>query len=253
MDALYKVVRRIRRNLGYPVLDDLSSFEVELAGVPDSEKSLTDVHRLVYSNDGPPIHKWRHYLSVYEHHLSRFRDTPVRVLELGVLEGGSLHLWRRYFGPKATIYGVDKNPFCARLDGNDGSVRIGSQADAAFLAQVVAEMGGIDVVIDDGSHKNAHQRASFDLLFPKLDPRGVYVCEDLHTSYWRGSFSGGYRRRSSFIEAMKDLVDDIHADFHRRGVRRAIDASRSISGIHFYNSVVVVEKTPQERPSSFRA
>jgi hypothetical protein len=51
-------------------------------------------------------------------------------------------------------------------------------------------MGGIDVVIDDGSHVAEHQKISFDVLFPLVSDDGLYLCEDLHTSYWK-EFQGG--------------------------------------------------------------
>ena len=128
-------------------------------------------------------------------------------------------------------------------DGEAGEVRIGSQADPAFLNSVVAEMGGIDVVIDDGSHMASHQRASFDFLFPRLSSNGVYICEDTHTAYWRRC-EGGYRRPGSFIERSKALIDDLHEEFHDR--RPSLEgAHKTISGVHFYNSMVVIDKEPQ--------
>jgi hypothetical protein len=110
-------------------------------------------------------------------------------------------------------------------------------------------MGGLDVVIDDGSHVCSHQEISFNNLFPKMSPEGVYICEDMHTNYWHGWQEGGYRRHSTFIEKTKRIVDDMHADFHNRGEREVAKASRTVLGVHYYNSMVVIEKSPQERPS----
>jgi hypothetical protein len=165
----------------------------------------------------------------------------------GSAGGSNLLAWRNYFGNDAVIFGIDVNPACAGLDGGCAKVRIGSQTDRAFLQSVVCEMGGLDVVIDDGSHIASHQRTSFDTLFPLIDQSGVYFCEDTHSAYWRGSYEGGYRRRTSFIELCKDIVDDLHADFHGRAGRLP-DAHRTISGVHFYNSIIVIEKHPQSRP-----
>jgi hypothetical protein len=206
------------------------------------------MHRLFFENDGPLVHKWVHYLSIYDRHLSRFREMPVRLLEIGIFRGGSMCLWRRYFGNAAVIFGIDIDPQCAEFNGKYGKVRIGSQANPEFLRNVVTEMGGVDIIIDDGSHNSLHQKVSFETLFPLLDANGVYICEDLHTSYWRGHHLGGYRRRSSFIETMKNVIDDLHADFHRRS-SYVEGASRMIDGLHFYNSMIVVEKRPQHRPA----
>jgi hypothetical protein len=214
--------------------------------IGEQERHSSALHRAFYENDGPLVHKWRHYLSIYDRHLSAFCNTPVRFLEIGVSDGGSLRMWRQYFGSKAVIFGIDIDPRCAFLDGQDGSVRIGSQDDAAFLQSVVAEMAGIDIVIDDGSHFPEHQWASFQTLFPLLNETGVYICEDLHTAYWP-AFGGGCRVPATFIERTKMIIDDIHADFHDHP-STVPDANRLINGLFFYNSMVVIEKKPQLRP-----
>ena len=157
-------------------------------------------------------------------------------------------MWHDYLGREATIFGIDINPDCAQHNGGFAQVRIGSQSDPDFLRGVVAEMGGLDVVIDDGSHVASHQRASFHALFPLLDDRGAYICEDTHTAYWRGWAEGGYRRSLTFMEFAKSVVDDMHADFHTRP-QSVTGAHRSIGGVHFYNSMIVIEKEPQHAPS----
>src|SRR5262245_45620815 len=219
-----------------------------LSDVPSEERSRTAMHRAFYENIGGVVHKWRHYLDIYDRHLSRYCGKPVKILEIGVSKGGSMAMWRRYFGQDAKIFGIDINPECAHLGGTNAEVRIGSQADPAFLRSVIVEMGGVDVVIDDGSHIASHQRVSFEILFPLLDANGVYICEDTHTAYWR-DFEGGYRRKSNFLEIVKKIVDDIHGDFHDHALS-VKDANRIIKGIHFYNSMVVIEKVPQTRPTN---
>ena len=126
----------------------------------------SDIAELFWSNSGTIVHKWHHYLPIYDRYFSRFRGTPVRMLEIGVSKGGSLKLWRDYFGVKATIFGIDIDPACAVYDGQHASVRIGSQDDSGFLRSVIAEMGGVDLILDDGSHMGRHIRASLDVLFP---------------------------------------------------------------------------------------
>src|ERR1035441_4302581 len=162
--------------------------------------------RLFFSHEGRPVGKWVHYLPIYDRHFSVFRGTPVKLLEIGVLDGGSLQLWRKFFGADATIFGIDIDQRTKAFDDSDGRVRIGSQADTKFLRSVIDEMGGIDIVIDDGSHVASHQRTSFKFLYPLLNVGGVYLVEDLHTSYWRGYFEGGIRRKGTFIEEMKSLI-----------------------------------------------
>jgi hypothetical protein len=157
-------------------------------------------------------------------------------------------MWRNYFGPDAVIFGIDIDESCRQYDGLAGQVRIGSQADSDFLRSVVSEMGGLDVVIDDGSHVAGHQRASFETLFPLLDGNGVYICEDTMTAYQRGYYEGGLGRKNTFIEVSKQVVDDINSDFHR-GTPSLPEANRLIDGVHFYQGMIVIEKRPQPRPS----
>ena len=130
------------------------------------------MERIFYGHTGRQAFKWRHYLEAYDRHLSRFRDTRVRLLEIGVQKGGSLQIWRKYFGPHAVIFGIDIDESCRALDGAGAAVRIGSQDDVAFLNGVVEEMGGLDVVIDDGGHVAEQQHASFATLFPLMSERG---------------------------------------------------------------------------------
>ena len=136
--------------------------------------------------DGAPqlVHKWHHYLPIYDRYFNPWRSKPVRFLELGVSKGGSLSMWRRYFGKDAIIFGIDIDEDCRTYDGIDGQVRIGSQADPDFLASVVEEMGGGDIVLDDGSHVMEHIKASLPALLPKVSEGGIYMIEDLHSAYW---------------------------------------------------------------------
>jgi hypothetical protein len=207
---------------------------------------MSDIERIFWSNDGPVVHKWLHYLPIYDRYLTKYRGTDVKMLEIGVYKGGSLHLWREYLGPKATIYGIDINPDCAALNGIDGQVRIGSQADAAFLAGVVREMGGVDIVLDDGSHIGRHIRASLDALFPLLAKDGLYMIEDVHTAYSRrhdGRFS-----RHNFMRLVGRMMDDMHHWYHAGGQRIAATADHLL-GLHVYDSLVVLEKGDKAPPA----
>ena len=115
-----------------------------------------------------------------------------------------------------------------------------------ILGQVLEWLGGIDVIIDDRSHVVRHQMASFDYLFPRLSDGGIYICEDLCTNCWR-DFEGGYRKTTTFIERMKRAVDDMHEWHHRLGSKDATLARR-LFAIHFYDSMVVLEKRSIKRP-----
>ena len=192
------------------------------------------------TNDKRLIHKWKHYFPVYERHFERFRDTDVVMFEIGCGEGGSLQMWKRYFGPHARIVGIDINPRAAQFAEDQVEVRIGDQADANFLNRLVEEFGTPDIVLDDGSHVMSHIEASFAALYGKLSKSGVYLVEDLHTAYW-DEFEGGVRRKGSFIEHCKELIDELNAD-HARGALAPTEFTRSTLSMHFYDSMVVFEK-----------
>ncbi len=247
-----RLVRGITRRADYRdtggVTDrDIATFAVPADEVPERLRSATnDMERAFYDNSGRDVHKWTHYLSIYGRHFEPFRGKPVRMLEIGVFRGGSMDLWRRYFGDQLLIVGIDLDPACADLDSPLTPVRIGSQSDPEFLASVVAEFGPFDIVLDDGSHVGDHQRASFSALFDHVRDGGLYIIEDLHTSYWRHPFAGGYRLPGTGIEFVKDVIDEIHGWYH--DTPGALGVQSSVTGVHVYDSIVVFEKGVKTPP-----
>ena len=205
-----------------------------------------DLLSIFAGNYGPVVHKWHHYLPLYDRYFGPWRGRPLRFLEIGVSKGGSLQMWRRYFGDAATVFGIDIDPACAQFDGQAGRVRIGSQADAAFLRDVVAEMGGVDVVLDDGSHRMEHITASLQALFPLLSDGGLYMIEDLHTAYWRG-YGGGLRARSNFFVEIAGMIDDMHHWYHGEAPANP-ERAAWLPGIHVHDSIVVLEKAKVHAP-----
>lgn len=162
-------------------------------------------------------------------------------------------MWRDFFGHQAVIFGIDIDPASANISGKNLHVRIGSQADKSFLHSVVQEMGGVDIVLDDGSHRASDQRATFDALFPLVSSGGMYVIEDVHTSYlW--SWGGGLRRPGTIVQVAKAMVDGLHKWYFRAPVgARAKMATTQIRCIQFYDSVIAIEKWHIDRPKALRA
>ena len=195
---------------------------------------------MFYENPGKDIFKWNHYFPIYERHFERFVNRPVTVLEIGCLHGGSLQLWKRYFGPHATIIGVDIEPACLSHVEDQINIRIGSQNDREFLKSVVEEFGIIDIVIDDGSHISEDQIISFNTLFDHVSENGIYALEDLHTNYWEET-GGGVRKAGTFIETAKHLIDELNA-YHTRGALDVTRFTNTAASMHFYDSMVIIEK-----------
>jgi cephalosporin hydroxylase len=222
---------------------------------PANIQSSSEFEKLFYEHNGRLIHKWHHYLWAYDEMLEPYKaGSPaggaLKFLEIGVSEGGSLELWRKYFGPDARIFGIDINPKCASLDRPELPVRIGSQGSPEFLNRVVAEMGGVDVVLDDGSHLGRHQLVSFSALFPLLPDGGLYIVEDTHTSYWK-EWEGAFRRPDTMVETGKSLVDDIHGWYHSGKPIVYGRAKEEIGSITFYDSIVAIKKRKRGIPRHF--
>ncbi len=206
--------------------------------------SSGDLHRFFLSNGQEVLHKWFHYFDIYEHHFARFRDRPIRMLEIGVFGGGSLKMWQDYFHPESTLVGIDINRACKAYEGGNINIAIGSQDDEAFLRKLVRKFGPFDIILDDGSHQNRHILTSFEVLYPELCATGVYLIEDTHSSYLE-NFDGGLRREGTAVEAFKTKIDELNAHFCAE--LPVNDFTRTTQSICFYDSVIVIEKRPQGR------
>lgn len=227
------------------------------------EATDTPVNELfsIFSGD-TNVHKWHHYFDIYTRHFESYRDRPIRMLEIGVYRGGSLRMWKQYFHPDSVIVGIDIDSSCQAHEIADENVfvRIGSQADPNFLAQVNGEFGPFDIILDDGSHKTHHQIISFGALFrPALKDGGCYMVEDMHTNYWIKHVDSP----ETFIDLSKQMVDMLHEPYFDRGEtnfrHEHADAikrvelsylSANLGSIAFYDSIVVFDKKARSLPKS---
>ena len=126
--------------------------------------------------------KWPHYFAVYEELFSKFREREgVVVVEIGSRDGGSLLMWRDYFGADSNVHSIDINPEAKRFADGRTKVFIGSQNNVTFLEQVLLEIGPVDIVIDDASHVPGDQLISFEVLSKAMKPDAIYLIEDV---YW---------------------------------------------------------------------
>jgi hypothetical protein len=200
-------------------------------------------------NTGNSIQKWAHYFDIYDRYFSRYRGADVNVIEFGVAHGGSLQMWKHYFGPNAKIYGVDINPHCKKLEEDQIEIFIGNQADRQFLETIAGAVPRIDILIDDGGHKMDQQINTFEVLFPHIDKNGIYLCEDIHTSYRRKCGGGYKKKRGSFVEYSKNFIDFINAWHTQQPKKLSVsDFTMSVYALHYYSSVIVIEKRPMEMP-----
>jgi len=192
--------------------------------------------------EGPGIWKWLHYFDIYDRHFHRFRNREVSILEVGIYSGGSLEMWKDYFGPRCRIYGVDIEPACRAYEREGVKVYIGNQSDRNFWAGFKREVPSLDIVIDDGSHFPEHQIATFEELLPHLKPGGVYLCEDI--SGVLNSFASYVYGFAHNLNACAETQYDA-SNNERTEVRRATALQSAVSSIHFYPYVTVVERTTE--------
>lgn len=204
-----------------------------------------DLHRYFLNNATKRCFKWIHYFEIYERHFDRFRGTSPTVLEIGVRGGGSVEMWSDYFGPGARIVGLDIDPDCKEHQRDGIEVFIGSQSDPATIEQVIASYPSIDVVIDDGSHIMKDMIATFEMLYHKISPNGVYLLEDTYTCY-KPKMGGGLKREGTFMEFAKDKIDELNAT-HSKDAVQVTEFTRTTQSICFYDSIIVFERRPQAR------
>lgn len=167
----------------------------------------------IYKNiKGYASHKWTHYPFIYDQIFEPYLNLgkPLCLLEIGVQNGGSLETWEKYLPPGSEIHGMDINPKCLELNFDENiHFHPGNAADELFVHKLFSDKS-FDVIIDDGSHLCNEVIATFLHLFKKLNPGGVYIIEDLHTSYWE-AFGGGLYNKNSSIEFFKQIIDALNA------------------------------------------
>lgn len=192
------------------------------------------------------------YTEKYELYFSPLRDKSIKILEIGIQNGYSLKTWKEYF-QNAEIFGVDIVD-CHGMDEDRIKTLKGSQTDLAFLQKINTDFGPFDIIIDDGSHYNTDMTVSFDILFPLLKNGGLYVVEDLHSTYWP-QFSDGGR---SFVRRLRKLTNslngrgkwglaDMRNESHDEVYKTRMFGNpnwwdQSVEYIHLYRSIVFIKK-----------
>lgn len=185
--------------------------------------------------EGAGIWKWRHYFDIYEKHFNRFRGKPVRILEIGIYSGGSLDMWKDYFGTECTIYGIDIEDACKVYEDEKTHVFIGDQADRNFWSEFKKNVEPFDIIIDDGGHKPIQQLITLEEALEHLNPGGVYLCEDI-----AGKFN-------SFHAYVNGLSRNLHG-YHNQNSssttskgKQANPFQKLVKSIHSYPYVTVIE------------
>lgn len=217
-------------------------------GAPGPEAAEADAANPLWAwfqghTEGRGVWKWHHYFPMYHRHLARFVGRETSVVEIGVYGGGSLDMWRSYFGDRCSIVGVDIDPACKALERRGISIVVGDQADRAFWARFREQVPAVDVLIDDGGHTPEQQQVTLEEMLPHVRPGGVYICEDI----------AGIRNR--FAAFARGLVAELNGFSPLPGVElrsRPSSLQAAVHSIHFYPYALVIEKHGAP-PSELRA
>ena len=209
-------------------------------------------------HSGKVSDKWSMYLDEYNRLFDTYRDQPVRLLEIGIQNGGSLEILSKFFSNAEKLVGCDNNPVCAQLKYEDPKISIVvADANTDEAEQRILEISSrFDFIIDDGSHYSGDIVRSFARYFSHLSNGGIYIAEDLHCSYWK-EFEGGIFQPDSSIAFFKRLADIINHEHWGVDITRCelMDSFNSkfsatmteislasIHSIEFINSMCVIRK-----------
>ena len=173
------------------------------------------------------------YFNVYDQLLSKYRDKSIVFLEIGILDGGSLFMWRDFFGPQARIIGVDLNPEAKKWEEEGFEIFIGDQSSAEFWENTLNTTGKLDIVLDDGGHTYEQQIMTTESVIPFINDGGVIIIEDCHTSYMK---KFGFKKLS-FINYTKYLIDNINKRYVEFNSKTS---EKRVWSIQFFESIVAL-------------
>jgi glycosyltransferase involved in cell wall biosynthesis len=222
-------------------------------------KSLYELYR---EHQGKVSDKWSIYLSEYDRLFSSYREQPIRMLEIGIQNGGSLEIWSKYFQNANILVGCDINPDCAKLTYEDNRIHVVVNDANSDVAEdeIFGHSKVFDLIIDDGSHTSGDIVKSFARYFHCLSDGGIFIAEDLHCSYWSDFEGGLYFPYSSisFFKKLADVINHEHWGIKKERKQLLLGFSnqfgtefdegdlQAIHSIEFFNSFCVVHKRQSE-------
>jgi hypothetical protein len=211
------------------------------------------------------IHKWHHYLPIYQRHFEKFVGKKIKFLEIGTQRGGSTLLFKEWFGEQAHITSVDIDPGCEKIFTNHHNIDvvIGDQSDKNFLKNLAKNHGPWDVVLDDGGHTCNQVLTSFEYLYSYVREEGVYLIEDLNSHFWKEEFDDHPQKKTA-RDLLLSSFDSLHDWTGKRSLfnywhkplderNKQVPASnfcKTTNSIHCYDSILVFEKLKRQEPYS---
>lgn len=212
------------------------------------------------SSDKVPRHGYQRF---YPYFLEPFRRKDgVKVLEIGFHLGNSVQLWKNYFiNPRIFSIDIKDSVECEFLAGYYKM----DQSDRSEIEKFVNNIEHrFDVIIDDGSHVPDHQWNTFIHLFKVLNEGGIYIIEDIETSFWGKSIVYGYpfdADKSSLIKKVECLSEIINSEF----IEQSLKEKYSLSDLEYsvlmeielctigHNCIIFVKKNHSKHQSYYRS
>jgi hypothetical protein len=183
--------------------------------------------------------KHAHYFKIYDEVVRKIKNRSSRnlvIVEIGILHGGSLFMWRELFGPDARIIGIDLNPEAIKWESYGFEIFIGSQSSPEFWSKFYEKVGPIDLLIDDGGHTNRQQIITTVNALNNMKPGGFILIEDTNTSFLR---EFGNPSKSSFVNFSKRMIDLLYVKDRLNAEGRKIRSN--VERITFIYSIVLFE------------
>ena len=178
--------------------------------------------------------KHLNYFDVYDELLNKFINKEITFVEVGILNGGSLSMWRDYFGSKARIIGIDLNPVTKKFEKDGFEIFIGDQEKKEFWDSFFKEVGKIDILLDDGGHTNNQQIVTTQNCIENINDDGLLIVEDTHSSYMK---EFGNPSNESFVNFAKKNIDYINFRFPNIGEVKEL-YYKNVFSISFFESIV---------------
>ena len=166
---------------------------------------------LYQNHKGKSSDKWNLYISEYDEQLRKYQKLPIKLFEIGILNGGSLEIFSKYFSNAELILGCDINQKCEKLNYSNKKIKvIIGDANDEKIKNKINNYSYFDIIIDDGSHNSKDIVKTFCNYFNYLKDGGLFIIEDLHCSYQKGEHGGGIFYPISSINFFKQLIDIVN-------------------------------------------
>jgi len=182
--------------------------------------------------------KHKNYFQIYDKLFDIYRNKKIIFVEIGIFSGGSLFMWRNFFGKNARIIGIDLNPESKKFEKYGFEIYIGDQSKESFWDNFFKKVGKVDVILDDGGHTNYQQIVTTNKCIPMIKDNGKLVIEDVHTSFIKHNWYNP--SKYSFINYAKKITEDINTRFP--GIKKFKFSLRQfVYKIEFFESIVSFE------------